>query len=573
MRRIVFSSILLFFASTGVFASSAITVPIELTAGNMTIQQAAFSIDASLRCHALWIDDSEQLLTRGGPYGEFGPTRVVKREAAHLVSDPEVAVLASGHAALIWSARRPEFDWDWNLWFTFSPTSDPIQIIGDAVNDRHPAALARGDSLYIAWQRDGPPYRVAYGFATRARPYPPIYFLESFSDSVSNVTLGGTTGPTIWVAWNVHAETGTEIWLAGLRHDVIHSAPVRLRAGQNDRNPHVAADPTGRPHVVWEDSGAIRYTYGVLDTAGRVVSFAPSTLIASRDGNRPSIAFMPNGVAHISWFDAAENTIVAVNLVGGNVVGPVTLVEPRYQPSLDRMASGLLATSAGAIISPFVGVAPSNGAHGIWVAHYAEVSSNAFFVGFGAEVDATGAVRLTWSAEAENVARYSVVRIQPEAEPVFVDIADANHADAEYIVTDHPEVAGSYRYRVDAVGPDGAILASQEHRVDVPRTTAEPGNAAVPNVSAAPNPFNSVTAITIDTPLSMTTRVTIYDVTGRVAATFGPTQFTPGTHRVVWNADDVRSRTVGSGIYLVRATFRGEHGRTSVRTTRLTLIR
>ncbi|HDS74099.1 MAG TPA: hypothetical protein ENN56_01030, partial [Firmicutes bacterium] len=446
MRGIVFSAILLFLASTGAFASSAITVPIELTAGNTTIQHAAVSIDADLNCHALWIDDTGQLLTRGGPYGTFGATRVVKRNATHLVSDPAVAVLASGYAALIWSARRPEYDWDWNLWFTFSPTSDPIQIIGDTVNDRHPSALARGDSLYIAWQRDGPPYRVAYGFATRARPYPPIYFLESFSDSVSNVRLGGAIGPTVWVAWNVHAETGTEIWLAGLRRDVIHSAPVRLRAGWNDRNPHIAADPAGRPHVVWEDSGSIRYTYGVLDTAGRVVSFAPSTLITASGGSHPSIAFMPNGVAHISWFDTVEDAIVAVTLVGGNVVGPVTLVEPRYQPSLETMASGLLATSAGAIIAPFVGVAPTNGAQGIWIAPYAEVSSNAFFASFGAEVDATGAVRLTWSTEAQTVARYRIVRMQRDAEPVFIDLATVGGAGTEFAVIDHPGAGGSYQY-------------------------------------------------------------------------------------------------------------------------------
>jgi hypothetical protein len=343
--------------------------------------------------------------------------------------------------------------------------------------------------------------------------------------------------------------------------------------GQNDRNPHIAADPTGRPHIVWEDSGAIRYSYGVLDIAGRVVSFAPSTLIASSGGSHPSIAFMPNGVAHISWFDTTENTIVAVNLVGGNVVGPVTLVEARYQPSLERMASGLLATSAGTIIAPFVGVAPSNGTQGIWIAPYAEVSSNAFFVSFGAEVDATGAVRLTWSAEAENVARYNVIRTHNDAEPVSIDLADTDGVESEYSVTDYPEESGSYRYRVEALGPDGAVLASREHRVDVPRIASEPPNATLPSVSATPNPFNAVTAITIDTPVSTTAHVTIYDVTGRLVAAFGPMQCEPGTHRVVWNADDVRSRTVGSGIYLVRATFRGEHGRTTVRTTRLTLIR
>lgn len=62
-----------------------------------------------------------------------------------------------------------------------------------------------------------------------------------------------------------------------------------------------------------------------------------------------------------------------------------------------------------------------------------------------------------------------------------------------------------------------------------------------------PNPFNPTTTINFTLPEATQVRLTVYDVAGREVAVLADGPFTPGTHQVTWDAQNV-----ASGTYLYR---------------------
>jgi hypothetical protein len=72
-----------------------------------------------------------------------------------------------------------------------------------------------------------------------------------------------------------------------------------------------------------------------------------------------------------------------------------------------------------------------------------------------------------------------------------------------------------------------------------------------------PNPFNPSTTISFAIPTGMElvpTRVTIYDVRGRLVKRIMDEEKTPGYYRVHWNGQDERGVTVSSGVYIYTIT-------------------
>jgi len=88
------------------------------------------------------------------------------------------------------------------------------------------------------------------------------------------------------------------------------------------------------------------------------------------------------------------------------------------------------------------------------------------------------------------------------------------------------------------------------------------GTESVPRVYALsqnyPNPFNPVTTISFDIPDNgrkpNETRLTIFDIRGRVIRTMLEGSYPPGRHEAVWNGRDDSGRTVSSGVYMYRLT-------------------
>jgi hypothetical protein len=70
------------------------------------------------------------------------------------------------------------------------------------------------------------------------------------------------------------------------------------------------------------------------------------------------------------------------------------------------------------------------------------------------------------------------------------------------------------------------------------------------SLSAYPNPFNSVTKISIDGNLESVSEIAIYDITGRRIRTFAPAPL------ITWDGTDSRGTPVSSGIYFVKVCVR-----------------
>lgn len=64
---------------------------------------------------------------------------------------------------------------------------------------------------------------------------------------------------------------------------------------------------------------------------------------------------------------------------------------------------------------------------------------------------------------------------------------------------------------------------------------------------ASPNPFNAVTTLAFSVPRSSRVRLTVYDMTGRLAATLTDAEFPAGEYRILFDA-----ATLPSGMYLAR---------------------
>jgi len=116
-------------------------------------------------------------------------------------------------------------------------------------------------------------------------------------------------------------------------------------------------------------------------------------------------------------------------------------------------------------------------------------------------------------------------------------------------------VLGSYRYVVTALYENAAESEpSNEITVDVvdPASVAEAGaRAAMPRLSARPNPFGAWTEIRWSASAALPA-VSIYDAAGRRVRTLEPR--TPGERaQVLWDGQDDRGRPLPAGIYFACA--------------------
>jgi len=67
-----------------------------------------------------------------------------------------------------------------------------------------------------------------------------------------------------------------------------------------------------------------------------------------------------------------------------------------------------------------------------------------------------------------------------------------------------------------------------------------------------PNPFNPSTEINFYLPKSASIRLEIIDLQGQVVIILQEGEMASGWHKMIWNGDNLRGLSVGSGIYLYR---------------------
>jgi len=89
---------------------------------------------------------------------------------------------------------------------------------------------------------------------------------------------------------------------------------------------------------------------------------------------------------------------------------------------------------------------------------------------------------------------------------------------------------------------------------DVPILSSDPGEVYVAQyfnfIWAYPNPFNAGISLGLTTPSSADLQICIYDLYGRVIASFSALDQSAGRHTYYWNGHDDTGQEVPSGIYL-----------------------
>ena len=71
-----------------------------------------------------------------------------------------------------------------------------------------------------------------------------------------------------------------------------------------------------------------------------------------------------------------------------------------------------------------------------------------------------------------------------------------------------------------------------------------------------PNPFNPNTTIEYQIPSAGKAEIKIFDINGKLVKTFERVHQDPGSHLLIWNADNHDNQKVASGLYIYQVSFK-----------------
>ncbi|MEZ4650074.1 MAG: FlgD immunoglobulin-like domain containing protein [Candidatus Eisenbacteria bacterium] len=111
-------------------------------------------------------------------------------------------------------------------------------------------------------------------------------------------------------------------------------------------------------------------------------------------------------------------------------------------------------------------------------------------------------------------------------------------------------ISGGYELWMSVIGRGIAVLevsGSDPAAID-DLVSAEPGDL----LQNYPNPFHDSTRITWSIPEAGRTRLSVFDVGGRMVRTLVDGDLSPGSHEVTWDGLDGNGRQMGNGIYFYR---------------------
>lgn len=123
-----------------------------------------------------------------------------------------------------------------------------------------------------------------------------------------------------------------------------------------------------------------------------------------------------------------------------------------------------------------------------------------------------------------------IIRISPSAEYSFID--------------NSPLQPGQYFYRLTALSANGTVTHHDPIQVDV----SKPSDFALLN--NYPNPFNPATTIPFVLPETEKVNISIYNHSGQHVITLTDQTYSPGSHKIHWDARDKHGNRIPTGMYL-----------------------
>jgi flagellar hook assembly protein FlgD len=95
------------------------------------------------------------------------------------------------------------------------------------------------------------------------------------------------------------------------------------------------------------------------------------------------------------------------------------------------------------------------------------------------------------------------------------------------------------------------------HGTDVAINQA-PISRPLPRMASMPNPFHSVSALTVALDSKSAVSLSVHDIRGRLVRTLASGTLGAGVHGFVWDARDHSNRRVPAGLYIYRLSTGGK---------------
>ena len=161
-------------------------------------------------------------------------------------------------------------------------------------------------------------------------------------------------------------------------------------------------------------------------------------------------------------------------------------------------------------------------------------------------------VRLRWIAE-EGFAEFELERRTAGAENWDLigswPAHELRDPDGFYQLEDVVPEFGSYTYRLTGVEPGGVNPVITPEQTITVSTAGLQFSLSLPR----PNPSNGKTALELTLPRASSGRVVVVDPSGRIVRTLADGDIEAGISAVEWDGMDDAGRSLGAGVYFVRA--------------------
>ena len=140
-----------------------------------------------------------------------------------------------------------------------------------------------------------------------------------------------------------------------------------------------------------------------------------------------------------------------------------------------------------------------------------------------------------------------------DEDPLFVDAANGDY----HLTENSPCIdAGDPNFPFD---PDGTIVDMGAFYFDQSTLIEESDiQAVVYSISNYPNPFNPTTTIDFSIQNDSKIELSVFNIKGQKIKTLTHSEFTGGSHSLIWNGDDELGKSVSSGIYLYKLNVNGK---------------